>query len=143
MVAAQSGAMTRAMIANVFGHDDRADIDGALFQLPVAGLTAEQTGALTASEAVALVRGHILRQGYDTTGFPLSSLRAEPLGVGWTVSSPVPVGEIALDRAVFYVADDGVVERSSSSVPRSQVAAGFERRFRLRQADRVSPEEST
>lgn len=131
VAAAQSGAATRRGLARVFGHDD-IDLDGAMFQFVAAGLAADEPDGVGEPEAVALVRAHILRQGYDTEGYPLSALKAERLAVGWLVSSPAPVGETALDRAVFYVADDGVVERSTSSVPRPVFVAGFERRFRLR-----------
>ncbi|MFI6368143.1 hypothetical protein ACIBG0_36020 [Nocardia sp. NPDC050630] len=134
VLAAQSGSVTRARMTDVFGHDDRVDIDGALFQFLVAGLAADNADGMSEADAVDLVRGHIHRHGYDTTGYPLSTLRAERIDVGWVVRSPVPDDEIALDRAVFYVADDGVVEQSTSSVPRSEFVAAFERRFRLRQA---------
>jgi hypothetical protein len=141
--AAQSGSVTRVTIANVFGHDDRVDTDGALFQILVAGLTADHADRIAEADALGLVRDHIHQQGYDTTGYPLSMLRADRIGMGWVVCSPVPAGEIGLDRAVFYVADDGVVERSTSSVPRSEFVAGFDRRFRLRRDGRARPEGST
>ncbi|WP_433599223.1 hypothetical protein ACQPXH_26690 [Nocardia sp. CA-135953] len=141
--AAQSGSVTRATIANVFGHDDRVDTDGALFQFLVAGLTADHADGITEADALGLVRDHIRQQGYDTTEYPLSTLRADRIGMGWVVRSPVPADEIALDRAVFYIADDGVVERSTSSVPLSEFVVGFERRFRLRRDGRARPEGAT
>ncbi|WP_227983572.1 hypothetical protein [Nocardia spumae] len=141
VIAAQSGSVTRATLAHVLGHDARADIDGAFFQFLAAGLAADETDEITEDDAVALVRDHILRRDYDTTGYPLSALRAERLGTGWRVSSPAPAGEIALDRTVFHVADDGVVERSTSA-QRAEFVAGFERRFRLRRDGRGVPEES-
>ncbi len=131
VAAAQFGTVTPEAIAKVFG-DDGADIDGALFQFMVAGLSSAQTGRISEAKAIELVRDHILRRRYDTTDYPLSSLRAERIDVGWLVRAPVSGSDITLDRAVFYVADDGVVERSASSVPLSVFVAGFERRFRLR-----------
>lgn len=130
--AAQAAAVTRAAIAQVVGEDAGRDIDGALFQFVLAGLVAGDVTGIHEAEALNLVRAHIRGRGDDTTGYPLATLRAERISVGWMVRSPVPDGEIALDRAVFYVADDGVVERSSSSVPLSAFVADFERRFRLR-----------
>ncbi|MFQ6228281.1 hypothetical protein [Nocardia sp. NPDC002869] len=130
--AAQAAAVTRAAIVQVVGEDAEVDIDGALFQFVLADLVAGDIVGIHESEALNLVRDYIRSRGYDTTGFPLSTLRAERIGVGWMVRSPVPEGEIALDRAVFYVADDGVVERSSSSVPLSAFITDFEHRFRLR-----------
>ncbi|MGW5516806.1 hypothetical protein [Nocardia africana] len=142
VVAAQSGAVTRSGLARVFGYDNDVDLDGAMFQFVVAGLAADEPDDIGESEAVALVRAHILGQGYDTDGYQLSALRAERLGVGWLVSSPAPAGEALLDRTVFYVADDGVVERSTSSVPRAEFVAGFERRLRLRLDHRGAAGES-
>ncbi|MGY1945960.1 hypothetical protein [Nocardia asiatica] len=135
--AAQAGAVTREAIVQVFGDGDGTDIDGAMFQFVLADLDASHTEGIGAPEALDLVREHIRRQGYDTTGYPLTTLRADRISVGWVVRSPVPNGEIALDRAVFYVADDGVVERSTTSVPLPVFVTGFERRFRLRGDDRA------
>ncbi|WP_085998733.1 hypothetical protein [Nocardia vinacea] len=133
--AAQAGAVTREAIVQVFGAG--ADIDGAMFQFGLADLVANHAEGIGAADALDLVRDHIRRRGYDTTGYPLSTLRADRISVGWMVRSPVPDGEIALDRAVFYVADDGVVERSTTSVPLSVFTTDFERRFRLRGNDRA------
>lgn len=130
--AAQAAAVTRAAIVQAVGADAGIDVDGALFQFVLADLVAGDIVGLREKEALNLVRDHIRSRGYDTTGFPLSTLRAERISVGWMVRSPVPEGEIALDRAVFYIADDGVVERSSSSVPLSAFITDFEHRFRLR-----------
>ncbi|WP_324198092.1 hypothetical protein [Nocardia beijingensis] len=136
--AAQAGAVTREAIAQAFG--DAADIDGAMFQFVLADLAANHAEGIGEADALDLVRDHIRRRGYETTGYPLSRLRADRISVGWVVRSPVPDGEIALDRAVFYVADDGVVERSTTSVPLSAFVTGFERRFRLRGNGRNTPE---
>ncbi|MEU2122304.1 hypothetical protein [Nocardia niwae] len=136
--AAQAGAVTREAIVRVFG--DGTDIDGAMFQFVLADLDANHAEGIGEADALDLVRDHIRRQGYDTTGYPLSTLRADRISVGWLVRSPVPDGGMALDRAVFYVADDGVVERSTTSVPLAAFVAGFERRLRLRGNGRNMPE---
>lgn len=136
--AAQAAAVTRAAIVQVVGEDAEVDIDGALFQFVLADLVAGDIVGLREKEALNLVRDYVRSRGYDTTGFPLSTLRAERISVGWMVRSPVPDGEIALDRAVFYIADDGVVERSSSSVPLSAFITDFEHRFRLRTSGPMS-----
>jgi hypothetical protein len=85
-------------------------------------------------EAITLVRRHILRNGFDTTGYPLSQLRAERFSVGWMVYVPVRSGEISIDRAIFYVGDDGALEHSTSAVAPSAYIAGFEERFLRRHA---------
>ncbi|WP_433520595.1 hypothetical protein ACQPZ2_24520 [Nocardia pseudovaccinii] len=137
VVAGQAGTVTRDAIVDVFGDGERTDIAGALFQFAIAGVIAPDNGGIGATEALDLVREHIRQRGLDPTGYLLSALTADRIGVGWMVRSPVPAGEIALDRAVFYVADDGVVERSTSSVPQSVFVADFERRFRYRSDGRV------
>ncbi|MEV0366341.1 hypothetical protein [Nocardia fusca] len=100
---------------------------------------AEVAGAaISAETAIDSVWQHIRRQGHDTTGYPLSTLRAERVGTVWVVRSPAPDGDIALNRAVFYVAPDAVVERSTSSVPWAVFAARVEERFRRRRAGRAN-----
>ncbi|MFE7743075.1 hypothetical protein [Nocardia sp. NPDC057455] len=130
--AAQAGAVTREAIVQVFGDGDGTDIDGAMFQFVLADLDANHAAGIGEADALDLVRDHIRRQGYDAAGYPLATLRADRISVGWLVRSPVLDGKIALDRAVFYVADDGVVERSTTAEPLSVFVTGFERRFRLR-----------
>jgi hypothetical protein len=135
--AAQTGTVTRAAIVDVFGYGDQVDIDGALFQFVVADLIGHDADRIGEADALDLVRDHIRDRGYDTTGYSLSTLRADRIGTGWMVRSPVAAGEIALDRAVFYIADDGVVERSTSSVPLSVFVSDFERRYRWRRGGRA------
>ncbi|WP_228824319.1 hypothetical protein [Nocardia blacklockiae] len=131
--AAQAGIVTRAAVSAVFGEDD-VDIEAALYQFSIAGVTAREVPqAVSASEAVDRVRTYILDRGLDTTGYPLDRLTADRVDVGWMVYVPVPRGEIAIGRAIFYVADDGVVEHSTSSVAPSVYVAGFEERYRRRQ----------
>lgn len=144
VLAAESRSVTRKTIERVFGHHDRIDSDGALFQFTVAGLVSEQspaavTGAsavISEAEAIDLVRQHIDRQGYDTTGYQLSTLRADRMSTVWVVHSPPADDETRLDRAVFYVAEDGEVEHSTSSVPWSEFARGVQERSRRRRAGR-------
>ncbi|MFR9774076.1 hypothetical protein [Nocardia sp. SC052] len=135
--AAQAAAVTREAVVQVVGEDSRVDVAGALFQFGLADLIAGEVPGIGESEALKLVRDHIRERGYDTADYPLTSLHAVRLSVGWMVRSPVLDDKIALDRAVFYVADDGVVERSSSSVPLSVFMTDFERRFRLRVGGRI------
>jgi hypothetical protein len=136
--ASQAHRVTREAVVNTFGAGAGADIHGALFQLAIADVVAEDVGEIPDVVALDLVRDHIRQRGLDTTGYPLSLLTADRIGVGWVVRAPVPDGEIAVDRAVFYVADDGVVERSTSSVPSAVFVAGFEHRFRLRRGGAAS-----
>lgn len=92
---------------------------------------------MSESEALTRVRSYIEESGIDTTGYPLSQLVADRFGCGWLVYVPVPAGRIVIGRALFYIADDGFVERSSSSEPPRRFVIGFEERFRERnQAER-------
>ncbi|MGF6885543.1 hypothetical protein ABIA39_003915 [Nocardia sp. GAS34] len=132
VAAAEAGVVTRDTLAAVF-DELTDDIDGALYQLSLAGLTATVPEPLPRHQAIALVRAHILGLGVDTTGYPLDQLVAERLEVGWMVFVPTDPGEIAIGRAIFYIADDGVIEQSSSSTAPSLYFSGFEQRYKQRQ----------
>ncbi|MBU3065407.1 hypothetical protein KO481_28250 [Nocardia sp. NEAU-G5] len=132
VAAAEAGVVIRDTLTAVF-DDLIDDIDGALYQLSLAGLTAAAPEPLPQHQAIMLVREYILGLSLDTTGYPLDQLVAERLEVGWMVFVPTEPGEIAIGRAIFYIADDGVIEQSSSSTAPSLYFAGFEQRFRQRQ----------
>ncbi|MFX0580598.1 hypothetical protein [Nocardia nepalensis] len=130
--AAEIGVVTRETLVDVFGDDGAFDIDSALYQLTLAGVTITLPEPMPQEAAIAQVRQHILDQDMDTTGYPLADLRADRISVGWMVYVPTAPGEISIGRAIFYVADDGVLEQSSSSVAPSVYAAEFEQRFQQR-----------
>ncbi|MFI6044586.1 hypothetical protein ACIA8C_23365 [Nocardia sp. NPDC051321] len=131
VVSAEAGVVTRETLTGLFDESD--NIDGAMYQLSLAGLTATVHEELPHDQAITLVREFILELGVDTTGYPLDQLVAERLDVGWMVFVPTEPGEIAIGRAIFYIADDGVIEQSSSSMPPSTYTEGFEQRFQERQ----------
>ncbi|WP_280233431.1 hypothetical protein [Nocardia cyriacigeorgica] len=128
VAAAEAGVVTRETLGAVF-DGDRFDIDGALYQLGLAGLVSTLPEQLPEDAAIGRVRDYIVTRGLDTTGYPLSELTAHRLSTGWMVYVPVPDGEISIGRAIFYVADDGVLEQSSSSVAPGEYIEGFEQRF--------------
>jgi hypothetical protein len=132
VAAAEAGVVTRNTLAALF-DDPADDVDGALYQLSLAGLVTTVPEALPQDRAIALVREHILGLGIDTSRYPVDELVAERLNVGWMVFVPTQPGEIAIGRAIFYIADDGVIEQSSSSTAPSIYAEGFEQRFHQRQ----------
>ncbi|MGY2062722.1 hypothetical protein ACW9HQ_48215, partial [Nocardia gipuzkoensis] len=134
---AEAGVVTRDALTAVF-DDPADDIDAAMYQLSLAGLTATDPEPLPRDQAIALVREHIRGLGVDTTGYPLDELVAERLEVGWMVFVPTEPGEIAIGRAIFYIADDGVIEQSSSSTAPSLYVEGFEQRFRQRESVPIS-----
>ncbi|MEU7628730.1 hypothetical protein AB0C34_01925 [Nocardia sp. NPDC049220] len=128
---AEVGSVTREAVVALFVDAERFDIDAAYAQFDAAGLATVRSTPLLEDVAIATVRDHILERGLETPGYPVSGLVASRVGVGWMVHVPAPE-EVRLGRAIFYVADDGVLERSSSSTPPSVYAAGFEQRFRWR-----------
>ncbi|NUS43396.1 MAG: hypothetical protein HOQ24_06885 [Mycobacteriaceae bacterium] len=130
--AAEFGVVTSDVVERVFPDRDRYDLDGALSQLSLAGLTIPVSEEISADEAIDRVREHIRERGLESSRYPLSQLRADRISVGWMVYVPVPRGRLAIGRSVFYVADDGVLEHSSSSFAPSQYALGFEQRYRHR-----------
>ncbi len=131
VAAAEAGVVTRNTVVALF-DDPADDIDGALLQLSMAGLVTEEPEQLSSDRAITLVREFIRGQDIDTTNYPLENLVAERLPVGWMVFVPTQPDEIAIGRAIFYIADDGVIEQSSSSVAPSVYAEGFEQRFNQR-----------
>lgn len=132
--AAQVGVVTRDRVTDVFEDDELFDIDAALYQFSIAGsVERAERREMSAPEAIDRVRAYVTDRGLDTTGYPLSRLTADRIDAGWMVYVPVPRGEIAIGRAIFYVADDGVLEHSSSSIAPSEYAAGFAQRHRQRQ----------
>ncbi|MBF6351436.1 hypothetical protein IU448_20825 [Nocardia flavorosea] len=130
--AAESGLVTRDLLEALFPDPERFDVDSAFVQFDAAGLAAVLLTPLPAGDAVDVVRDYILERGLETPGYPVSGLVAERVSVGWIVQVPPPEGQVMLGRAVFYVADDGVMERSSSSVAPSAYLSGFEMRFQQR-----------
>ncbi|WP_429421021.1 hypothetical protein [Nocardia sp. GAS34] len=132
VAAAEAGVVTRETLAAVF--TDPGDVDDALQQLSLAGLVITVPGQLPRDRAIMLVREYIEALIIDATNYRLDELAAERLGVGWVVTLPTQPGVSSLGRALFYIADDGVIEQSLSSVAPSLYIEGFERRFQQRRA---------
>jgi len=130
IAAAEAGAVTRGTLVEVFGTDGPFDLENAYYQLLLGGVTAPEP--IAATDAVDRVARYLTDSGTDTAAYRVDNLRADRISAGWMVYVPVDPGEIAIGRAIFYVADDGVLERSSSSVAPSQYLPDFERRFRER-----------
>lgn len=130
VAAAEAAHVTRPVLAAVFPEDGDFDLDAAFYQLMMGGVTAPEP--ITASEALDRVGRYLTGSGADTSGYSVAELRAERVDAGWMVYVPVEPGEIAVGRAIFYLADDGVLERSSSSVAPSRYLPDFARRFRER-----------
>lgn len=132
VTAAEIGVVSRETLVEIFGDDGTFDVDSAFYQLTLAGVTMTLPDPMPQQDAITRVREHILDRGMDTTGYPLEDLRADRISVGWMVYAPTKPGEISIGRAIFYIADDGVLEQSSSSVAPSVFAAEFEQRFQQR-----------
>ncbi|MGV9823216.1 hypothetical protein [Nocardia xishanensis] len=130
--AAEAGVVTRDTLISVFGDEGDYDIDSAFYQLTMAGVATTLPDPMPEAEAIDQVRRYILERDLDTTGYPLDQLRADRISCGWMVYVPTAPGEIAIGRALFYIADDGVLEQSSSSIAPSRYIAEFEQRFQER-----------
>ncbi|MET8794907.1 hypothetical protein ABZV91_00330 [Nocardia sp. NPDC004568] len=131
VAAADIGMVTRETLLALF-DEEQFDIDGAMYQLGLAGVVASLPPQMSDDEAVFRVRGYIESRGLDTTGYPLDQLVADRFSCGWMVYVPVPRGEIAIGRAIFYIADDGVLEHSSSSIAPTTFVEEFEQRYHER-----------
>jgi hypothetical protein len=124
--------VTRDMLVRLFGGGD-VDIDGAFQQLVMADVARRADfPPIPEHLAIAIVREYLLDNGLETPDYSVRDLTASRLGVGWMVYVPVPRGETRIWRAIFYVADDGVLEQSSSAEAPSRYEAGFEKRFHER-----------
>ncbi|MEU9474511.1 hypothetical protein [Streptomyces sp. NPDC048191] len=136
VAAGEAGTVTRDLVVHLFGDGD-ADVDGAFQQLVMADVV-RRMGLPPIPEdlAIAIVREYMLVNDLEDPAYSVRDLTATRLGVGWMVHVPVPRGETMIWRAIFYVADDGVLERSSSAEAPSRYEAGFERRFHERLRNR-------
>ncbi|MGV9663639.1 hypothetical protein ACWDUL_25865 [Nocardia niigatensis] len=130
VAAAERRDVTQAVLDAAFGAS--GDLDAAHYQLAMAGVARIGPEPLPEREALDAVRHHVGTEGIDTTAFPLDQLRAERLPVGWMVYLPADAEDPVIDRALYYVADDGVVEATTSSMPASVYLPGLEQRFRQR-----------
>ncbi|MEU6580739.1 hypothetical protein [Nocardia sp. NPDC046763] len=129
VAAAERRDVTRAVLEAAFGSHD---LDSAHYQLAMAGVARLGPEPLPEPEALDAVRHHLRTEDIDTTAYPLDQLRAERLPVGWMVYVPTEGDEPVIDRALYYVTDDGVVEATTSSMPASIYLPGMEQRFRQR-----------
>ncbi|WP_236573256.1 hypothetical protein [Nocardia caishijiensis] len=136
--AAQAGVVTRDTVVEVFDDAELFDADAAYFQLTMAGVTARTPDPMPRADAVAMVRAHLMETAADPELYPLDQLHADRIDVGWMVFVPVLPGEIAVGRATFYVADDGVLHRSSSAVAPEVFAAEFAESFYERHRSVIS-----
>lgn len=134
VIAAETGVVHRSTVERVLGGNDRIDIDAGLLQLSMAGIETEDADPLPAADALAAVRRLVAETGADTAGYPLDRLRADRVSVGWMVYAPADPDDPGIGRAVFYVADDGVVEQASSAVAPALYQAAFRDRFHARRA---------
>ncbi|MBA0047866.1 hypothetical protein [Mycobacteroides sp. LB1] len=133
--AAEARIVTERVFGRLFvdGAPESFDMAEALAQLDAADLllpTHPPIDRATATDRVVdFCRTHRVE-------YPLDRLVADRWDGGWQVFAPIAEGEIAIGRAVFLVADDGVVEQASTSAAPSQLAEVFARRFaqRIRKA---------
>ncbi|MEV0772374.1 hypothetical protein [Nocardia salmonicida] len=129
VAAAEEGVVTRDNVVEVFADGDAFDADGAYFLLTMAGVIARAPDPMPREEAIAAVRAHLIDSAADIAEYPPDRLHADRISVGWMVFVPVEPGELAIGRAIYYVADDGVLQRSSSAVAPSVFVEEFAESF--------------
>ncbi|MEV0783781.1 hypothetical protein AB0I52_12525 [Streptomyces sp. NPDC050423] len=134
VTAAEGGFAERGMLAEVFGNDEGADLDGAYHQLVMAGV-AHRTDLpqLPRHQAIAIVRRYMLAHDLDNPDYRAADLVADRVDCGWMVYAPVPNGEMRIGRGIFFVADDEVLEitDTQNSYP-NEYAKEVARRYRER-----------
>lgn len=87
---------------------------------------------LPQAHALIQVRKHILTGDSSMSGASPGRLVAERFSVGWMVYTPTVGGQNT--DAIYYVTDDGELERSSPAGGRSAYLESVEKRFWLRRA---------
>lgn len=87
---------------------------------------------LPQAHALIQVRKHILTGDSSMSGALTGRLVAERFSVGWMVYTPTVGGQNT--DAIYYVTDDGELEKSSPAAGRSAYLESVEKRFWLRRA---------
>lgn len=132
--AAEFGVASQRYLDRLFidGVPTAFDMAEALAQLDAAGVLLPEHPQIDAEEAKNLVADYCRANNVDPQDFPVAQLAAARMDAGWQLFVPVEPGEIAIGRAFFLAADDGVVEKASTSIPPDEVALIFARRFAAR-----------
>lgn len=137
--AAESRIVSESHLVRLFLDEVPAafDIAEALAQFDAADVLLPYFPPIDQFTAKDLVATFCRSNQIDTVNYDLDHLAASRLDMGWQVFAPVTDGETAIGRAVFLVADDGVIEHASTSVPPSQNESVFADRFakRIRGSD--------
>ncbi|WP_203236778.1 hypothetical protein [Nocardia panacis] len=123
LTAAESARVTRAGLEHIFDADH--DIDGALYQFTLAGLVSAVPQPMPENRALAMVRDYLAGHGLPET--PVAQMIAERFGIGWIVRVPAEV-----EPAIYYIVDDGRLERTAPTVTPATAIAELERQFRRR-----------
>ncbi|OHV04667.1 hypothetical protein BKN37_08845 [Mycobacterium talmoniae] len=133
--AAEAGIVSDTHLSRMFidGIPQTFDVAEALAQLDAAGALLPPYPPIDQTTALKLVVDYCRSREISTHGYPLDQLVATRIPGGWQVFVPVPADEVAVDRMVFLVADDRVVEQASSINPddlQYTFASRFARRVR-------------
>lgn len=132
--AAEAGVASERYLNRLFieGVPSDFDVAEAVSQLDAAGVLLPAHPSIDEVTAKNLVVDYCLTNRIDPASYPLDQLVAGRIDAGWQVFAPVEPGEIAVGRAYFLVADDGVVEKASTSTLPDEVALTFASRFAAR-----------
>lgn len=136
--AAESRIVSESHLRRLFLDEIPAsfDIAEAFAQFDAADVLLPYHPPIDQSTAKQLVIAFARENQIDTTNYRFDRLVADRLDTGWQVFAPASDGEVAIGQAVFLVADDGIVERTSTSVPPTQNEFVFADRFARRVRER-------
>lgn len=115
------------------GHEYTGELDHVSPPIAATGNDAEHTPEpIQQALALAQVRKDILTSDSSIGSVSPGKLVAERFSVGWVVYSPAIGGQRT--AAIYYVTDDGDLERDPSGADPSAYAHNVEQRFRQRRA---------
>ena len=132
--AAESRIVSEGHLRRLFvdGLPETFDIAEALAQLDAADVLLPYHRPIDQSTAKKLVVDFCRSAQGQTSDYDVEHLVATRLDTGWRIAPTIPEGEIGIDRTVFLVADDAVVEQVSSDMSPSETAFIFADRFARR-----------
>ncbi|MEV6430249.1 hypothetical protein [Nocardia sp. NPDC051463] len=88
---------------------------------------------MSEAQAIMAVRRYLLSRNSDPSTCAPGRLVAERCSVGWIVGAAA-LARQRNDERIYYIADDGELEETSSAAERSAYVTSFEQRFRQRRA---------
>ncbi|GLE55284.1 hypothetical protein BKG69_23265 [Mycobacteroides chelonae] len=139
--ACEAGIASEGYVRRMFldGIPESFSLAEALAQLDATGVLLPRIPPISKEAAIAEVRKFCRDHGVDTVGYPMDTLSAARIDGGWQVYAPIEPGSMGIGRMYFLAADDGVVEKASTSRQPGEIEFIFASRF----AERVRGRRTT